>query len=447
MRWAEWVSEFLQSARGMDRIRPPSRQATEDKLAALRGRGPYFGMLPSGRGSGAYLEFEDGSVKLDLITSIGIHFWGHQHPELLLAGAKALNEAPAMPGTLLASQVYSALLESLRDSLSASHLSESARMPFGGGWLTSCGTMANEAALRIARQKAFPRYKVIAFSNAFAGRSSTMQELTDEPNYRVDQPDFGQVFRVGFYRPELDLYENINVFEKEFARVTKDPDVGVLWLEPIQGEGGGFRGAPEEWWRAVLGSARKQNLAICFDEVQSFYRTGEVFAFQRLGLAEFVDVVSFAKPLLAGGVIWRPELNPRGLLLGGTFVAHSVALAQGLTGLSMLRSQNFLGAGGRIMRFEKLVREDFEKRQKRHPNLFRRWEVWGGMIALEVGPSTDPTAIRAIVKELFADGVVCFTAGRNPVMLRFLPPLGVLGDDQWVEGMDVLERILQKKQV
>ena len=48
-------------------------------------------------------------------------------------------------------------------------------------WFSTCGTMANENALKMARQKNSPAKYIFAMKNAFAGRSTMMAEVTDNP--------------------------------------------------------------------------------------------------------------------------------------------------------------------------------------------------------------------------------------------------------------------------
>ena len=43
--------------------------------------------------------------------------------------------------------------------------------------------MANENALKMVRQKNSPAHKIVAFSDAFAGRTTFMAEITDNPAY------------------------------------------------------------------------------------------------------------------------------------------------------------------------------------------------------------------------------------------------------------------------
>ena len=70
-------------------IRPPNPdlasdyQQLLDQFGELRGGGLYFPYLGSGIGNGPFVELADGSVKLDLITGIGVHGYGHSHPLLI----------------------------------------------------------------------------------------------------------------------------------------------------------------------------------------------------------------------------------------------------------------------------------------------------------------------------------------------------------------------------
>ena len=48
-----------------------------------RGRDLYYPFMGSGLGSGPFVELLDGSVKFDMITGIGINFFGHTHPTLM----------------------------------------------------------------------------------------------------------------------------------------------------------------------------------------------------------------------------------------------------------------------------------------------------------------------------------------------------------------------------
>lgn len=440
--------QLLDGVREADPAKIPNSVDEIEELGRLRGRPLIYPMIPSGKGSGPFVELIDGSVKYDMICGIGVHLFGHGHPDLMLTGLKAALKATTMQGTLMPGREYAQVCRLLlRHGSKVEHLGVEAQAKLAGCWLTTCGTMANELALKIIRQKKFPAYKLIGFKNGFAGRSTTMQELTDEPKYREGQPTFNQFAHIDFYSESMSLEDNITRTRSQIdGLLNKEPGLFCgMGFEPVQGEGGGFRYAPRDWWVAILSHARSRGLSTWFDEVQTFGRTGELFAFQRFGLGEFVDVVSLAKPLHAGAVLWTEEYSPKPGLIAGTFGGSTVGLALGARIVEMLVQGGYFGVEGKIQKLEKFIREDWERRKNRIGEKFNfgRANIIGGMVALEILDGRSET-IKKFLEKLFDNGVIAFSAGREPVMLRMLPPMGILTEDHWVNVMGIVERTLEE---
>jgi len=202
------------------------------EFGKLKGREPYFQYLSSGLGSGPFVELMDGSVKLDLITGIGINFFGHSHPALMeevIDGMTSdIMQGNLQPG-IESEEIIRAVLGQVGPKSRLKH-----------GWLFCSGTMANETALKIIRQKKFPATKMFAFSDCFAGRSTAMQEITDNPGYRQGQPTYGEVSYLPFYDPKLGLEKSVDLvvkqIESEFAQYPGK--YAGLMIEIVQGEGG-----------------------------------------------------------------------------------------------------------------------------------------------------------------------------------------------------------------
>jgi len=70
------------------------------ELEKARGRALYFPYLSSGRGHGPFAELIDGSVKYDLICSIGVNLFGHSHPLAIRACLEAATYDSTMCGNL-----------------------------------------------------------------------------------------------------------------------------------------------------------------------------------------------------------------------------------------------------------------------------------------------------------------------------------------------------------
>ena len=431
------------------KIQPPSQDLESQKrvktfsenLTRHRGRPTYYPVAPSGQGGGPFLEFMDGSIKLDLISSIGVHLFGHGHPEIREAIERAASKALVMQGTLFPSFEVDEFLQRLlqmanyRGPQKVAHLQS--------GWITTCGTMANELALKILRQKKYPAFRLMTFRNAFAGRSVTMQELTDEPKYREGQPHFDQFHFLDFFDAALSLDENIHRTQSQMQRLL-DQFPGQfcgLGFEPVQGEGGAFAHAPRQWWVAILEFAKSRGLGVWFDEVQTVGRTHEFFAYQSLGLESYVDVVSLAKPVFAGAVLWTADFAPKPGLIGGTFASSTANLSAGVAVMKLAQSQGLYGPSGRIATFENNLKAEW-------PSLSRRLgatklNVFGSMVCFCLGDG-DVEKTKTVLQTAFHHGVVLFSAGKKTLFVRSLPPIGVLTWDEWKLGMQVLEKSISE---
>jgi 4-aminobutyrate aminotransferase-like enzyme len=402
---------------------------------ADRGRDLFFPFLSSGLGNGPFVELRDGSVKYDMITGIGINFFGHSHPEFMSTMIDGIS-ADVQQGNLEPGFEAQALLRDLVDSAAVGSKLQH-------GWLTTCGTMANEIALKIIRQKRSPATKVLAFEDCFSGRSTAMQEITDNPKYREGQPVYGEVQYLPVYRPKLGLARSIEL-TVQHMRYDLDRYPGkfcAIVAELVQGEGG-FRTAPPEFFVRVFEEAKKNNLAVWIDEVQTFGRTGELFAFQKFGLQSLVDVVTVGKMLQACAVLYTSEFNPKPGLVAGTFSGATTALRTARTTLRMLKENGFLGQSGKI---EKLAQR-FESNLKRmaegsHQGKIGEIRVLGGMVAVEPTPGT-LDACKQVLNRMFQQGVVAFYCGHGPYLIRMLPPLGAMTESHVDEVCEILGRSL-----
>ena len=117
------------------------------QLSTLKGRDAYFPYLSSGIGNGPYVELLDGSVKLDFINGIGINFFGHSHPELMSELIDTVC-SDTMQGNLQPSYESDLIIKEILKHTGKSQLKHA--------WLFCSGTMANETALKIIRQKKYP---------------------------------------------------------------------------------------------------------------------------------------------------------------------------------------------------------------------------------------------------------------------------------------------------
>ena len=409
-----------------------SFQQTLKEYNQQRGRDLYYPFIGSGLGAGPFVELLDGSVKYDMITGIGINFFGHTHPaymeEIIEALPRDIMQGNLEPG-----------LE-LRELLQALLARVGAGSRLKNGWILNSGTMVNEMALKIIRQKKAPATKVLAFKDCFAGRSTAMQEITDNPAYRQGQPVYGEVEYLPFYDPKLGLEKSLALtLEVMREHLHRYPGkFACLMIELIQGEGG-FNVAPNEYYVKVFEEAKKGGLAIWVDEIQSFGRTGELFAYQKFGLNEYVDVVTIGKLLQSCAALYTEEYNPKPGLIAGTFAGSSVALRCARRTLELFDEEKCFGKDGKI---EKLS-QYFTKRLTQLSTSSCEGKISeirsiGGMIAFAPLKGTQEE-VKAVLMKLFDLGVIAFNCGHGPYLIRLLPPLPVMNEKDIDEVCKIIE--------
>lgn len=440
---AELLAAIAESSSKLSALKasPVASEVREAYLSEIkefsknRGRDLYYPYLASGLGSGPLVELADGSVKYDMITGIGINFFGHSHPALMSEMIDATS-ADIMQGNLEPGVEAATLVRLL-----LSKVGVSSRLSHA--WLTTCGTMANEIALKIIRQKKFPCTKVMAFRDCFSGRSTAMQEITDNPKYREGQPTYGEVEYIPFYDPALGLEKSVaqtlSAMKDHFTRYPCR--FAALMIEIVQGEGG-FNSAPRDFYVRVFEEAKKAGLAIWADEIQTFGRTGELFAYQKFCLNEYIDVATIAKMFQASAVLFSDEFNPRAGLVAGTFSGSSVQLRTARRTLEILCNEGYLGPEGKI---EALSAHFVKKldllRTGSLKGLLGEIRAIGGMIAFQPLSGT-ADEVKTVLTRLFDLGVVAFSCGHGPYLVRMLPPLGAMNEKNIDEVCGIVERAI-----
>jgi 4-aminobutyrate aminotransferase-like enzyme len=400
-----------------------------------RGRDLYYPFLSSGLGSGPFVEMLDGAVKYDMITGIGINFFGHSNPDYMAEMIDGLSQ-DVMQGNLEPGHEMAELVKTV-----LAHVGPNCRL--NHGWLMCSGTMVNEVALKAIRQKKAPATKVLAFQDAFHGRSTAMQELTDNPAYRQGQPVYGEVEYLTFYNQRMTLDQNVQLTLKQLKEhTTRYPGkFAALLIEPVQGEGG-FNFAPREWYVRLFEESKKAGLAIWCDEVQTFGRTGELFAFQKFGLHEYVDVCTIGKLLQSCMVLYTDEFNPKPGLVAGTFAGSTVAIRTARKTVEMLTTGGLLGKEGKIeklsARFVQNLRKLADGNCKGKIGDVR---AVGGMIAFQPFDGT-MDQIKPVLMKLFELGVVAFYCGHGPLLIRMLPPLPVMSEDDVDAVCQIIDQAL-----
>lgn len=429
------ASSQIEGVRGPDPEREAAAKDMITKAGAVRGRPLFFPFIGTGLGRGPYVELEDGSVKLDLINGIGIHIMGHSHPRVIAASLRAALSDVVVQGNLEPNKEYYEFSKKLLDVAS-----RNSRLKHV--WLATCGTMANENALKACRQKKTPARMIMAMEAAFAGRSTMMAEVTDNPGFKVGLPEYNEIIRVPWYEKNnaKSAEKSLNVIKEHVAKHGKN--ICCFTFEPMQGEGG-YNVAPREFFLPLLDFCREQGIPIWLDEVQTFTRTGRFFAFETLGLGDYVDVCTIAKTAQNGATFFTEEYNPKPGLIAGTFSGSTVALSAGLEILNMLDKENYMGPNGKIMQIHnEFIAMLNELNETTCKGLLRDAGGMGLMVAVTPMDGSKEK-VEKLMHTLFKNGLICFTCGRGTYRLRFLIPMVMTSADIQV-AKNIFEKSIQE---
>ena len=435
---AEAVAEH---SAGVTDVAPPEKKLTGayesllQRLGTARGGPPFWPYLSSGLGNGPYVELADGSVKLDFICGIGVHGAGHSDPELIDAAIDGALEDTVMQGNLQQHPPSIRMCERLLGMATES-----------GAKLDHCllstsGAMANENALKIALHHNAPADRVIAFDNAFAGRSLAMAAITDRPKYRMGLPLALNVDYLPFRDPEhpkrslrMALHELRRLLDRHPGRYA------AFWAEPIAGEGGYYPGS-HEFFEAICQPLREAGVPIIFDEVQAFSRTTRPFAFQHYGLDEFADIVTVGKISQVCATLYGESFKPQGPILSQTFTGASSSIATGLAMLDALEQGGCFGPDGTNAKRHEYFAGKLDQLHEKYPDLIRGPYGEGMMVAFTPGDGSYDQA-NQLMTTMYDMGLLGFVCGGGPTRIRFLPPPANTTESHIDAAIELLDKSL-----
>ena len=431
----EELQAIPQKVQGPDPKKIDAYKKRIKEVGEYRGRALAYPFIGSGRGHGAYVELEDGSVKLDLINGIGVHIMGHSHPRIIEASLRSALSDVVMQGNLEPNREYGEFSETILNiAKRGSRLKHV--------WLSTCGTMANENALKACRQKNTPARMVLAMNAAFAGRSTMMAEVTDNPALKVGLPDYNEVLRVPFYdnKDPQSAEKSLRILKEHVAK--HEDNISCFSFEPMQGEGG-FKVAPREYFLPMFEFCREKGIGVWADEVQTFMRTGEFFAFQTLDLGDYIDVCSIAKTAQTGATFYTEEYNPKPGLISGTFSGSSVSLNAGNEIMKILDKESYMGPEGKIAAIhQKFVGMLNKLNETTCKGLLTEAGGLGLMVAVVPLDGSKEKA-KELQTKLYENGLISFGCGRGPFKIRFLLPAILTDADIATAGSIIEKSILE----
>ncbi|MEW5509111.1 2-aminoadipate transaminase [Pseudomonas antarctica] len=383
-----------------------------------------------------------GKRYIDFVGGIGVLNLGHCHPGVVEAIRQqatklthyAFNAAPHAP--------YIELMDRLTAFIPVDY-------PVSG-MLTNSGAEAAENALKIVRG-ATGRTAVIAFDGAFHGRTLATLNLNGKvaPYKQKVGVLPGPVYHLPY--PSVDngvsCAEALKAMDRLFSVEIDVEDVACFIIEPVQGEGG-FLALDVEFAQALRRFCDEKNILLIADEIQSgFGRTGQRFAFSRLGIEP--DLILLGKSI-AGGVPLGAVVGRKALLdtlpkggLGGTYSGNPIACAAALATLDAMTDEHLKTWGSH--QAEAIVSRYEQWRAQGVPYLGRLTGV-GAMRGIELANADGTPASRQLTQLLGLArdaGLLLMPSGKSRHIIRLLAPLtteaAVLE-----EGLDILEACLKQ---
>jgi acetylornithine/N-succinyldiaminopimelate aminotransferase len=369
------------------------------------------------RGRGSELWDVEGKRYLDLSAGVAVCSVGHAHPKYV----RAISEQVATLGHV-SNWFYNA-----RNIRAAEKLVAVSGMD--RAFFCNSGCEANEAMLKLARHHFFglgqpARVRIIAFVDAFHGRTLGALSMTGTPKYREGFGELGAVTHV----PYGDVAA---------VAAALGPDVAAVIVEPVQGEGG-VTPAPAGFLRELRALCDAAGALLLLDEVQTgIGRLGSWFGYQEAGIEP--DAVALAKGLgggfPVGALLTRNAFSgalPPGTH-GSTFGGNPLGAAAILSVLAIIEEEELV-AGAR--RKGRLLAEGLASIVRDFPAVCESTRGQGLLQGLVLRPGF---LARDVVGRAFAMGYLIIGAGER--VLRYAPPL-VITEAQLEEGLDATRRLI-----
>ncbi|AHM71556.1 bifunctional acetylornithine/succinyldiaminopimelate transaminase [Yersinia hibernica] len=373
------------------------------------------------KGKGSRVWDQQGTEYIDFAGGIAVTALGHCHPALV-AALHQQGEMLWHTSNVFTNEPALRLAQKLIAATFADRV-----------FFANSGGEANEAAFKLARHYAIERHspyktKIIAFHNAFHGRTLFTVSVGGQPKY---SDGFGPKPADIIHVPFNDL--------AAVAAVMDDHTCAVV-LEPIQGEGG-ITSATPEFLQGVRALCSQHKALLVFDEVQSgMGRSGKLFTYMHYGVTP--DILTTAKALGGGfpvsAMLTTEEIasvmavGTHGTTYGGNPLACAVAEAA----LDVINTPEVLN--GIEQRHGWFVQALQEINRKYH--VFSDIRGMGLLIGAELTPQYQGRA-REFLTAAAAQGVMILNAG--PDVLRLAPSLVIEPEDIQL-GMARLEQAIAK---
>lgn len=349
------------------------------------------------KGKGAKVWDSQGKEYIDCSCGYGVALLGHCHPRVVEAIRRQSERLITCHGSF-----YNDAREECLSKLQKIKPDGTEKV-----FLSNSGAEAVETAIKLVRK--FTKKKgIVAMVNSFHGKTMGALSLTWNAKYR--EP----------FMPLLDGVKFAPYGKIDKLRALVDEDVGAIFVEPVQGEGG-INIPPPDYLKQVRELCDEKGVLLVLDEVQSgFGRTGKMWAHQHFGVRP--DILCSSKAL--GG----------GFPIGATFARADIMDSLKRGEHSNTFGGNPLACAACAGAIEALLEDGLVENARTMGDLLKNGfsqiesklvrEVRG--LGLMLGIDMRFEVMNIILKSL-ERGVIVLEAGKT--VLRLLPPLVITKED------------------
>lgn len=368
------------------------------------------------KGMGSRVWDQQGKSYIDFAGGIAVLALGHAHPALNQA-LKEQSEQLWHVSNIFTNEPALRLAQKLIDNTFAERV-----------FFANSGAEANEAAFKLARHYAITRHspyktKIIAFHNAFHGRTLFTVSVGGQPKYAD-----------GFGPKPADIV-HVPFNDLDAVKAVMDDHTCAVVLEPVQGEGGVTAATPE-FMKGLRELCDKHQALLVLDEVQTgMGRTGKLFAYMNYDVTP--DIITTAKALGSGfplsAMLTTYEIaSAMGVgTHGTTYGGNPLACAVGNVAFDLINTPEVLE--GVEKRYQWIVDELASINQTYQ--VFSQIRGQGLLIGAQLAPQ-----YKGKAKELLGlaakHGLMMLNAGAD--VMRFTPSL-IITQEELQEGMVALK--------
>jgi acetylornithine/N-succinyldiaminopimelate aminotransferase len=351
---------------------------------------PVFDIEPV-KGEGCYIYDKAGTRYLDFYGGHAVISIGHSHPHYV----------EKVSSQLVNLGFYSNSVENSLQVELAKKMGKLSGLNDYQLFLCNSGAEANENALKMA-SFATGKTKIIAFENAFHGRTSSAVNITHNPKI---QAPINQTFEREWLK--------LNDIEAVKLALEKG-DVAAVIIEGIQGIAGIYI-PTKSFLEAVAELCKTYHVPLILDEIQSGSgRSGKYFAFQYADIQP--DIISIAKGIgngfPIGGILLAPKYKASYGLLGTTFGGNHLACAAAIAVLEIIKNEDLIENANEI--------GDYLQAKLKQISAIKAVRGKGLMIGIDFDFPVKKLRTKLVKEQHLFTG----SAG-NPNTIRLLPPLNI----------------------